>query len=490
MIITVPENVTNTGITVPQNTDLPTVKVESAQIDLTIPEGTQVSGSDTIKLPEIIDSSSVSIATAQQVDLVVKVGSDTRTITFSKPVMLVLKGQGSKSAGFIDHQNNFTTIQKLTALAGLTNDTDADAVDTALTAAGVEAGALASGNDLIIWTKHFSQFIAYTPKTSSGGGGGGGGGTVAPTGQTIGSQGGTIKEAGVEITFPADAVSQDIKITIKKLSTGIPSIPAGYSLVGGVYEISSNSDSGFQKPVTIILPLDPEKIDWEQQAAGIYCWEDNQWKPLSQLKTDRQAGAISGETEHFSPFAVLVQAKDGEIEPGLPVQPALTDIAGHWAEAQIGQLVNTGAISGYPDGSFKPDSSITRAEFATVLVKALNLQSISGQGFSDTTGHWAEASISTAAGHGIVGGYDAVSFGPDNLITREQMAVMLAKAANLVAGAGKTFTDGDQIAEWAKGAVAAASGNNLLSGYPDGSFKPQANATRAEAAVVIVKIMH
>ena len=495
--ITVPSGVTDSGITVTQNTALPAVKIESNRIDITIPQGTQVNGSDTIKLPEIRPGSSVNVPEAKQVDLVVKIGSEAGTITFTKPVRLVLKDQGNKSAGFIDNQNNFKAIQKLASLSGLTRDSDADAVKTALTSAGVGEGAVTSGNDLIIWTNHFTRFIAYTPKTGGGGtgGGGGGGGSSTPS-YTIDRQGGTIKTAGAEITFPAEAVNNEIKVTVKKLSTGLPAVPEGYSLMGEVYEISSNTDTGFRKPVTITLPLDQGKIDLEKQEVSLYCWNNSRWEPLSQIKLE--AGKISGETEHFSKFAVLsskkaapeeeVKTPDQETTPPVPAQ--LKDLSGHWAQGVISELIKAGAISGYPDGSFRPDSSITRAEFAAVLVKALKLEPRSGVTFSDTVGHWAQVSIETAAGHGIVSGYENGSFGPDNLITREQMAVMIVKAADLSAGEGKTFTDAGQIGAWAKTAVAAASGNSIISGYPDGSFRPQANATRAEAAAVIVKILH
>ncbi len=174
----------------------------------------------------------------------------------------------------------------------------------------------------------------------------------------------------------------------------------------------------------------------------------------------------------------------------VPVKAVVKDVSGHWAETSINKLVNAGAISGYPDGTFKPDSSITRAEFATVLVKAFNLEPRNGKVFSDTSGHWAENSIRTATAHGIVSGYNASNFGPNDIITREQMAVMIIIAANLTNDEeGKTFADGPQISEWAKKAVGIASSKGIITGYPDNTFKPKANATRAEAVTVIVKAL-
>ncbi len=169
----------------------------------------------------------------------------------------------------------------------------------------------------------------------------------------------------------------------------------------------------------------------------------------------------------------------------------LKDISGHWAQAIIMELVNSGVVSGYPDATFQPDKNITRAEFTTALVKAFELENKTGKDFADITNHWAKDAIVTAASHGIVNGYDANSFGPDNNITREQMAVMIVKAAQLNKndGESKQFIDNDKICSWAAEAIAIASQHNIITGYPDNSFKPQGEATRAEAATVIIKIL-
>lgn len=186
--------------------------------------------------------------------------------------------------------------------------------------------------------------------------------------------------------------------------------------------------------------------------------------------------------------------KELEISPDdpekIPGVEMLKDISGHWAENNIQELVALGAISGYPDGTFRPNNNITRAEFATVLVKAFQLEPQSGKVFKDTAGHWAQETISTAASYGIVGGYSADTFGPDDLITREQMAVMVVKAAELTPAAVElSFTDSASISEWAREAMTTAVANGIISGYPDNTVRPQGNATRAEAATVIVNAL-
>lgn len=168
---------------------------------------------------------------------------------------------------------------------------------------------------------------------------------------------------------------------------------------------------------------------------------------------------------------------------------ALNDIAGHWAENNIRKLVALGSISGYPNGSFKPDKFITRAEFAATLVKVFKLSSpqTGGKVFTDTAGHWARDYIATAAANGIVSGYDADTFNPDELITREQMATMLVKAAKLTPAAeGPRFADSGSISGWAREAVATATESGIMNGYSNNTLKPQGNATRAEAVTAIL----
>ncbi len=166
--------------------------------------------------------------------------------------------------------------------------------------------------------------------------------------------------------------------------------------------------------------------------------------------------------------------------------PGLSDVQGHWAADTIQKMVDAGVVTGQPDGTFKPDNKISRAEFATLVVKAFKLEEKAGKVFADTSNHWAKSFISTANANGIVSGYSDTEFGPDDPITREQMAVMIVKAAKWQAAVGgKAFTDDAKISAWAKEAVVTASANGVIKGRPDGSFDPQANATRAEATVVI-----
>lgn len=177
--------------------------------------------------------------------------------------------------------------------------------------------------------------------------------------------------------------------------------------------------------------------------------------------------------------------------PPLARAAVLSDLQGHWAEGSINQLIAGQAISGYPDNTFRPENTITRAEFACILMKAFNFAPKANVVvFFDTYKHWAKDAISNATAYGVVSGYDTITFGPEDPVTREQMALMIYHACKMEGSfQGKNFTDLSAVSAWASEAVAAVSQKNLMGGYADGSFRPQGLATRAEAATLISKAL-
>jgi hypothetical protein len=319
---------------------------------------------------------------------------------------------------------------------------------------------------------------------------------VAGNNSSFGSAGGTLNGENATIVIPAGAFSSDIKITIEKVSniSSLPSLSGG-KILGSVVEIKADRSGEFNQAVTITLTFDKTLVDLEKNRVSIY-WLDEKtgkWNELKNVKVDTSAGTVSGEINHFTKFTAMAvekakQEKEPEVVPVLAPVINLNDIKGHWAQVQIEKLIAAGAISGYPDSTFKPDKTISRAEFAAVVVKAFKLEAKNGKVFKDTANHWAKDAIATAAAYGIVSGYDAETFAPDEFITREQMAVMISKAAKLTEiEGGKNFSDKEQVSDWARDAVNKASGHEIISGYPDNSFRPKSNATRAEAVTIITK---
>ncbi|OCT16847.1 hypothetical protein A8709_00575 [Paenibacillus pectinilyticus] len=330
----------------------------------------------------------------------------------------------------------------------------------------------------------------------SSGGSGGGNGSVPPsnTGTTIPANGGTATTAdGVQIVIPGGAVTSDIKVTVNKLPDGasLP-IEAASKLVSDVFEIQKDKEGMFNKAIQITLPFVKSNVDFNQSDVAVYWFNETTrtWVKLDNIVVDKEKGTVTGSVTHFTKFAVIATPKD-EVKPEPPVSDAdLTDIKGHWAESSIRELIHLGSINGYPDGTFKPEGHITRAEFVSIVVKFLKLSDQSGKVFTDTTNHWAKDTIAAAAAQGIITGYTDTTFGPDDTITREQMAVIIARAAHLNQGTEATrFADNAAISEWAQAAVAALTSKRLLNGYQDGTLKPQGLTTRAEAAAIILRAL-
>ena len=167
-----------------------------------------------------------------------------------------------------------------------------------------------------------------------------------------------------------------------------------------------------------------------------------------------------------------------------------SDIGGHWAQGTIIQWTTNGYISGYPDGTFKPDNSITRAEFVVMVNKAMGYNKRGNAYFSDVSAaHWAYAEIMKGVEAGYITGNGDGTFRPDAPVTRQEAAVMISKILGLdqdYASAAK-YVDYRYIPSWAAGYVGAVSKAGIMTGYPDGDFKSDRVLTRAESVVSLDK---
>jgi hypothetical protein len=167
-------------------------------------------------------------------------------------------------------------------------------------------------------------------------------------------------------------------------------------------------------------------------------------------------------------------------------QPA--DIQGHWAEKTVSQWVNSGYISGYPDGTFKPDNIITRAEFVVLANKSFGLTNTAAFNFSDVSvTDWAYGEIGKAMAGMYIAGYNDGTFKPGAQVSRQEAAVMTARLLKLKAAdvAPVTFVDAAAIPQWSREHIAAVVAKGVMSGYPDKTFQPVRALSRAEAVVML-----
>lgn len=170
-----------------------------------------------------------------------------------------------------------------------------------------------------------------------------------------------------------------------------------------------------------------------------------------------------------------------------------SDLNGHWAGAEIRAAAEAGYINGYPDGSFRPDRKITRAEFASIINNYYKFKMpASPAGYGDMReSDWYFSAAAKATAAGYFQGYPGGVFRPAAEITRQEAAGVLGKMLLIeeIAGEEKPlkFTDTAQIGAWARPAVAALVAQGFFAGYPDSSFRPQQAVTRAEAAALLLK---
>ena len=167
---------------------------------------------------------------------------------------------------------------------------------------------------------------------------------------------------------------------------------------------------------------------------------------------------------------------------------AVSDIGGHWAEKMISEWIEYGNIGGYPDGTFRPNNPITRAEFVTLLSRVMT-EIPEGAEYQEVTfadvpeDAWFYEVVYRLASFGIISKAD--NFYPNRNITREEAMVMIYRAFGFTPEEEKSFTDSDKISPWAKDAVSALCALNIVAGYPDGSIRPKNNLTRAETVKML-----
>lgn len=346
----------------------------------------------------------------------------------------------------------------------------------------------------------FSNAATATPRASGGGGGWSAGNSSHVTSTNgaitipVGSSGEVSPGGQIIIKVPVGAAAQELRITIEKLldtsglgtERGMP--------VSQVFEVLKNFSGNFIKSVTLSIQFDPSKVGNDQKAAIFYY--DEEKKTWIEVGGTVDGEWITAEVDHFTKYAVLgvdVKKDDGGETPKQP-DPTFTDIAGHWGEKSIVRAAAQKLVSGYPDGTFKPNNAVTRAEFTVMLVGALKLdEPIAALNFTDRAkiGAWAKRAVALAVQAEIISGYEDGSFRPDAQITRAEMASMIAKAlkVSLDSNARTGFADDDAIPKWAKGAVEAIRNLGIVSGRGGNKFVPNDTATRAEAVVMLLRML-
>ncbi len=180
-----------------------------------------------------------------------------------------------------------------------------------------------------------------------------------------------------------------------------------------------------------------------------------------------------------------------------PLPDLFTDDNGHWAEAYINALGVQRYVNGVSRQRYAPDAPMTRAQFVQLLYNVWGQGAVSPAApFTDTVaGAWYERALNWAYERKLITGYGTTRVGPNDAITREQMAVLLVRSADAFGVVLPTtsnvvvFTDDHAIAAWASSAVYALRQAGIVDGQPNNIFSPQSNLTRGEMAKVMVQTL-
>lgn len=172
------------------------------------------------------------------------------------------------------------------------------------------------------------------------------------------------------------------------------------------------------------------------------------------------------------------------------VPTGLTAHAASYQDPYLNQMVEWGFLRGDIEGNLRPDSAITRAEFVTIVNRAFGYTRTGEMPFTDVkSSDWYADDVSIAYNVGYIQGTSENTFAPERSITREEAAAILARNLMLQAASGENtdFTDSRDISNWSRGLITTLADYEIIDGYADGTFRPQAPITRGETAIMLVR---
>ncbi|AZK48378.1 glycosyl hydrolase 53 family protein [Paenibacillus lentus] len=294
--------------------------------------------------------------------------------------------------------------------------------------------------------------------------------------------------SGYEIALQFEAVDQEsVKAALQRGAdqdefTTIQILGKAYDFKLSLIT-SDGSDielSSFPSPITVRIKLDAVN---NLKQTGIFYISDG--GKLEYAGGQWANGEISALVGHFGQYAVLEFTK------------RYTDVPDtYWAHDAVSELAFRQIVVGMSSGSYEPAADVSRAEFAVMLARALKLNPVVMDSFTDVSRDaWYYNALSGAYHAGLVQGRNDQTFDPNAPVTRQEMAVMVMKAyaflgKSLTAQeASHSYADAAQIADWAAKDVESASSLGLIHGRGQGEYAPKAPLTRAEAAQIVYQLL-
>ena len=221
---------------------------------------------------------------------------------------------------------------------------------------------------------------------------------------------------------------------------------------------------------------------------------------LNDAETDPNSPMAVWETKYVTPQKDTASQYMAQKKTMAPMN-AFSDMTDHWAHYDVEYMANEGLVSGVAEGIFDPESQITRAEYVTILDRAMKYELVNGESYADVAADaWYAPYIATAKANGLLNGLPADDgFKPDQPITREEMALF---TYNAIKATGKNdewvadmpddfanFADTDSVSDWAQEALKYLIQTGIIKGTSDTTVSPKENATRAQGAVILKRFM-
>ncbi|MEK0314576.1 glycosyl hydrolase [Cohnella sp. 56] len=297
------------------------------------------------------------------------------------------------------------------------------------------------------------------------------------------------------ITLAGGDEGVKLEVRLQPITVDANTLPSSANdtlkLAGNVYELElmllskdGKSYSINQIDGDIQLSLSYGDAQVKPQLLGIYYLNETvgKWEYIGG-KPDTTSKTVTTDLTHLSKYAVLEYSKNFEDVPST-----------HWAFDAVQTLTAKHVLYGVSESAFAPGAAITRAEFVAMLVRALGLGAADyAGGFNDVRStDWYASSVQAAVDAGLVQGVSEIRFAPSERLTRAQMAVMLIRAMKLETARGEllsSYVDREEVPAWAEIKFAAAVSAGLIEGQGGQRLAPNATATRAEAATIILRML-
>ena len=267
---------------------------------------------------------------------------------------------------------------------------------------------------------------------------------------------------------------------------------SGASAVEVTITSGSKSITSFSgRSITLLLPVDAGAFQAGQSCAVYQISEDGALETHTGICRSVNGSLwVEITTTHLSTFVV--------VPPEKPVQLPFTDVReGDWFYDAVAYAYTNELFNGTSATTFSPNSTMTRSMLVTVLWRMEGEPTAnSANPFADVAaGTWYTDAVVWASSAGIVNGTSAAAFDPDGSVTREQIAAILYRYAKIkgwdISGASSlsTFLDGPQVSDWAARAVEWAYAEGLITGKDGGRLDPQGQASRAEVATILMRLL-